>query len=160
MTDDDANALQAARDKVICGVKRRVLTGEDLMRLKEARPRFEKDIRLPSDSRGRNKVWMFSIDGELEGNVVRGALLECEDGPGCMLVQARDFASAFALTKDGMRSTIELLQGRTPLVTVAANADLTVETGGARSRPFGELRSDPKLKDMIGHVIGGKPWKH
>jgi hypothetical protein len=157
--NDDELAIRGARNAIMCGeVKRRVLTIEELARLKEPRARFEKDIRLPGDSRRKSTVWMFAIDAELDGNVVRGALFKLDDEPECMIVQARTFPEACRLANDGLRSTIALLHHEVPLVT--AHPEHAVEVFGRKARPFGDLRTDPKLKDLLGHKLGGKPWLH
>jgi len=138
---------------------RRILTADELYRLKDARPRLEKDFTLPGDSRSRNRVWMFSVDGMLDGSWVRGAMFAGE----CIVVQGRNFESAFKLAKDGLASTIELLEDefnvRDAADTTAINAGLSSDVGGKRAGGDGTLRSDPKMRHMLAHVIGGLPWK-
>lgn len=139
---------------------RRILNADELHRMKDRRPRFEKQIHLPGDSRRKNSVWFFSIDGMLDGAWVKGAMMAGD----CILVQATSFEKAFKLAKDGLQSTIDLLElyhiadGKQVEETVMQRG---METGaaGRKARGDGTLSTDPKLKAMIAHQIGGLPWK-
>lgn len=145
--------------------RRRILTADELCRLKDARPRFEKEIRLPGDSRGTtNTVFMFSIDGMLDGEAVIGALFAGE----CMLVQARSLKMAERIAKEGLQDTARFAlaeyEDRTRLVqpATAAEQGLTIEGGGrkAASEDPELLRSDPLMKKILASEIGGIKWKH
>lgn len=143
--------------------RRRVLTMDELAELKDVRPRVEKDFKLPGDSRRGNRVWLFSIDGTLRGERLNGCLFAGE----CIVVQATSFDKAFRLAKDGLNDTVELAltywredQGR--LVYASPMEGIQVEVGGGRAHATpgqADLATDPKLKAMIQHMIGGKPWK-
>lgn len=142
--------------------RRRVLTMDELAELKDVRPRVEKDFKLPGDSRRGNRVWLFSIDGTLRGERLNGCLFAGE----CIVVQATSFDKAFRLAKDGLNDTVELAltywredQGR--LVYASPMEGIQVEVGGGRSSDTPgqvDLATDPKLKAMIEHMLGGKPW--
>jgi hypothetical protein len=141
-----------------------VLSADDLAKLRDARPRLEKEFRLPGDSRQRNKIFMFSIDGWLNGERLTGCLFAGE----CILVQAPDFEKALKLAKDGLASTCELLfdafQAAQSMVVVAEDpSKVKVDIGGRRAaalRQADALETDPKLKAMIRHQLGGEPWKY
>ena len=72
------------------------------------------------------------------------------------------------LAKDGLHVTMELAQEYfnelERSIVVASPLDqthLTVDAGGRRraANPHApDLATDPKLKAMIAHIIGGKPW--
>lgn len=143
--------------------RRHVLSMDELAALKDVRPRFEKEFKLPGDKRGhRNKLYFFSIDGTLNGARVIGCLFAGE----CILVQSdRGFEHALKIAKDGLVETVELAytywkesQGAL-LKPVEA---VTIDVGGGRARPNlpkrEDLDTDPKLRAMIEHIIGGKPW--
>lgn len=137
---------------------------DELAELKDARPRLEKEFKLPGDSRGRSRVYMFSIDGTLKGVRLMGCLFAGE----CMVVQAESFQKAHGLAKEGLQETIGLAyqywgenEGR--LVYAAPDAGIQVEVGGGRhaanvGQP--DLATDPKMKAMLESIIGKKPWKH
>lgn len=145
---------------------RRILTMDELVEMNETTPRFEKEIKLPGDSRGAtNTVFLFSVDGMLKGQPVKGALLAGE----CMMVQARTLKAAERICKEGLRDTIgfahEEFDNRSliELPESAANEGVSVEVGGRRVRPGDDpelLRSDPTMKKMLAHMIGKLPWKH
>lgn len=137
---------------------------DDLVDMKDLRPRLEKELRLPGDSRGNgNKVYFFSIDGTLRGNHLTHCLFAGE----CIMVQAKNFERALKLAKDGLHDTMELAREYfdevNRSVLVASPLDHThmqVDVGGRRAGPDGQpLKGDPKLRAMIEHIIGGKPWK-
>jgi hypothetical protein len=142
--------------------RRRVLNMDELAGLKDQRPRFEKEMRLPGDKRGnKNRIYFFSIDGVLDGAAVSGCLFAGE----CVMVQShRGFEHALKLAKDGLAETVELAytywkesQG----ALLKPMDALTVEVGGGRaaaSPKLPDLATDPKLKAMLQHIIGGKPW--
>lgn len=142
---------------------RPVLTMDQLAELKDERPRAEKEFKLPGDSRQKNRIYFFSIDGTLRGNRLVGCLFAGE----CIMVQAPSFDKAFKLARDGLRETIELAltywredQGR--LVYASPMEGIQVEVGGGRSSDMPgqvDLATDPKLKAMIMHKLGGKPWR-
>jgi len=144
--------------------RRRILTADELCRLKDARPHFEKEMVLPGDSRKKNIVFMFSIDGMLDGEPVIGALFAGE----CMLVQARTLAMAERICKEGLKDTASFalaeFEDRTRLVqpATAMEQGLTVEAGGKRSASEDPdlLRSDPLMKKILATEIGGIKWKH
>lgn len=159
--DQQAGAaeLAIASARTDLAAVRRILSADELYRMKDVKPRLEKELRLPGDSRARNKVWLFSLDGVLDGNAVKGALFAGE----CILVQGRNFEQAFRLAKDGVASTIELLEEEFRLQHAVdqgpVNAGLEHDAGGSRARGDGTLKTDPKMRSMLAHVIGGLPWK-
>lgn len=146
---------------------RPVLTMDQLVEMTDLRPRLEKEIRLPGDARGaRNRIYMFSIDGTLRGNRFKGCLMAGE----CMNVQSdRGFEHALKLAKDGLHDTIEMAKDYfnelTRSVVVVSPVDashMQVDAGGRRagSEPKQpDLATDPRLKAMIQHIIGKKPWQ-
>lgn len=146
---------------------RRVLNMDELAQLRDERPRLEKEIKLPGDKRGsKNRVYMFSIDGWLNGERLTGCLFAGQ----CMMIQAEGFEKANKLARDGLRATLEIAKEywdelqRSQLVVADGPLDtqhMTVEVGGRRGAPFAqaaELGTDPKLRRMIESIIGGKPW--
>lgn len=165
MTPLEVRAAEEARRQMVEHLGRRaVLTMDQLAELTDERPRIEKEIRLPGDSRQKNKIYFFSIDGTLRGNRLMGCLFAGE----CIMVQATSFDKALKLARDGLRETIELAvqywreeQGR--LVYASPMEGLQVEVGGGRHHDMPkelELATDPKLKAMIRHKLGGKSWKY
>lgn len=142
--------------------RRTVLDADQLARMKDLRPRLEKEFHLPGDSRNRNKVWFFSVDGSLDGAYLRGCLFAGE----CITVQAKDFTAAFKLASDGLHDTLrfarEFYESQPKLVTVGPmEAGLSVDVGGGRAAQLasGQSMADHKLKAMIRHIIGGKTWE-
>jgi hypothetical protein len=143
--------------------RRRVLNMDELASLKDQRPRFEKELRLPGDKRGtKNRIYFFSIDGTLDGQHIIGCLFAGE----CIMVQTeKGFDHALKIAKDGLAETIELSytywkesQGA---LLKPMDAGITVEVGGGRAGAMPrqpDLATDPKLKAMLQHIIGGKPW--
>jgi hypothetical protein len=165
VTVEEAKVGELARQETERHLSRRhVLSMDELAELKDTRPRLEKEFALPGDSRNRNKVFMFSIDGTLRGERLIGCLFAGE----CVLVQAENFEKALNIAKDGLRDTIELAieywredQGR--LVYAKPMDAIQVDVGGGRAAANAkqpDLATDPKLKAMLGHLIGRKPWKH
>lgn len=146
--------------------KRPVLNMDQIAEMSDVRPRLEKgDIKLPGDSRGeKNRIYFFSIDGTLRGNRLKGCLFAGE----CIMVQATGFERAFKQAQDGLNDTVaiarEYFDELQRSIVVASPLDqlhMMVDAGGRRAahvpeRP--ELETDPKLKAMIAHLIGGKPW--
>jgi hypothetical protein len=128
------------------------------------RPRLEKDFRLPNDSRGsKNKVYFFSIDGQLGGKQFKG----CLAFGSCIMVQATTMESALKQAREGIAATIELAyewwrESQAALVTSPLEAGLETQVGGARTHgalPHApNLATDEKLKAMILHKLGGKKW--
>lgn len=139
--------------------RRKVLTMDELARLKNVRPRSEKEYTLVGD---KMRCFMFSIDGELDGQHVKGALFAGE----CIIVRAPNFALALNLAKDGIVHTVELAlqlfeEQRNMVVTTASPLEtMMVDVGGRRaaasSNPAQALERDPKLKRMIREMIGGQ----
>lgn len=141
--------------------RRRVLNMDELASLKDQRPRLEKEIRLPGD-RAKNRIYFFSIDGTLDGAHIIGCLFAGE----CIMVQTeKGFEAALKIAKDGLAETIELAytywkESQGALLT-PIDAGIKIEVGGGRhgSNPRQpDLATDPKLRAMLQHVIGGKPW--
>lgn len=140
---------------------------DDLVEMQDLRPRLEKEMRLPNDARGsRNRIYFFSIDGNLRGN----RLTHCLFAGQCMMVQShKGFEDALRQAKDGLHDTIELAREyfdeMNKSVLVASPLDqshMQVEVGGRRRAALPgqpDLATDPKLRAMIEHVIGRKPWK-
>lgn len=149
--------------------KRAVLNMDQLAEMADVRPRLEKEMKLPGDARGsRNRVYFFSIDGTLRGNRLTGCLFAGE----CIMVQSeKGFEDALRLAKDGLNDTLEMareyfdeLQRSVVVASPVEASHLQVDVGGRRASADGrtqpvELASDPKLKAMIEHLIGGKPWR-
>lgn len=139
---------------------------DDLVEMMDLRPRLEKEMRLPNDARGaRNKVYFFSIDGTLRGNRLTHCLFAGE----AIMVQATSFEAANNIAKDGLHDTLELAREYfdelNKSVVVASPLDqshMQVDVGGRRAGSLPgqpDLASDPKLRAMIEHVIGKKPWR-
>lgn len=143
---------------------RRILKMDELVQMKDVKARFEKEIRLPGDSRGAtNTVFLFSLDGMLEGQPIVGALLAGE----CMLVQARSLKMAERICQEGVRDTIRYAieqseQANSLIDLSATNRGITIEGGGrkAASEDPDLLRSDPVMKSILATEIGKLPWKH
>jgi len=146
---------------------RPVLTMDQLAEMVDVRPRLEKEMRLPGDARGaRNRIYFFSIDGTIRGNRFTGCLFAGE----CVMVQSdRGFEHALRIAKDGLNDTVELakeywteLQKSVVVVSPLDASHLNVDVGGRRAgatpgQP--DLATDPKLKRMLEHLIGKKPWR-
>jgi hypothetical protein len=151
-------AGEKARDETVATLHRRkVLTADELYRLLNPRPRLEKEFRLPG---AEGTVFMFSIDGMLDGAAMIGCLFAGE----CIMVQAKSFEAANRIAKAGLDDTVALLreeyEHRSVLVQPAANSGIITEASGARARESqGELHTDPKMKAMMAHIIGGEDWK-
>lgn len=144
---------------------RRILTADELYEMRNLKPRVENELRLPDDANGRAlPVFMFTIDGLLRGTMMRGCLF-CGD---CIIIQTATLERAEKLAKDGLQFTQQTLRDEyenRPALEVAndpINSGIAVDGKGRNGRPVGDmpLRTDPKLKDMIAHIIGGQPWKH
>lgn len=152
------------------GLNRRVLAMDELAQMTDTRPRFEKEVKLPQDSRGTtNSAFLFSIDGMLRGQPVHGALL----GGECMLVQARSLKMAERIAREGLLDTLRLARARfeeglgrrVEVATGPTSEGLSVEAAGARGQVRSSedpelLRTDPLLKSIIATEIGKLPWKH
>lgn len=146
---------------------RPVLNMDQLVEMTDLRPRLEKEMRLPGDSRGgRNRIYFFSIDGKLRGNFLKGCLLAGE----CIMVQSeRGFEHALRQAKDGLHDTMEIareyfdeLQRSIVVASPLEASHLNVDAGGRRAASVPgqpDLGTDPKLRAMIEHVIGKKPWR-
>ena len=147
--------------------KRPVLTMDQLAEMLDVRPRLEKEMRLPGDSRGsKNRIYFFSIDGTLRGNRLTGCLFAGE----CIMVQTEGgFEAALKVAKDGLNDSVEIARDYfdelSRSLVVASPLDvshLNVDAGGRRAGAVPgqpDLASDPKLKAMIRHIIGGEPWR-
>lgn len=144
---------------------RRILHIDELVEMTTVKPQFEKEMKLPGDSRGAtNTVFLFSVNGMLRGQEVRGALLAGE----CMMVQARTLKQAERIAREGLRDTIgfahEEFDNRSVIVLPAsANDGLSIEGGGRKINSRDDpdlLRTDPLMKSMLAHLIGKMPWKH
>ena len=143
------------------------LTMDQLVELTDRRVRLEKEIRLPGDARGgKNRVYMFSIDGTLRGAHVRG----CIFAGSCIMVQSDiGFEPALKMAREGLETTISLAKeyyeqlNRSVVVAKGPldEAHLNVDVGGRRSGSLASpnLATDLKLRAMLEHLIGGKPWK-
>lgn len=142
-----------------------MLNMDQLVEMKDLSPQLEKEMRLPNDARGaRNRIYFFSINGTLRGNRLKHCLMAGE----CMMVQSdRGFEHALKLAKDGLHETIEIAKqyfdelARSIVVASPMDAStMTVDVGGRRAgQGQPDLASDPKLRAMIRHAMGGKPWK-
>jgi hypothetical protein len=146
---------------------RAVLNMDQLAEMTDVRPRLEKEVRLPGDARGaRNRIYFFSIDGTVRGNRFTGCLFAGE----CIMVQSdRGFEHALKVAKDGLNDSVELAKdyfnelNRSVVVASPVDASMMhVDVGGRRGahapgQP--DLASDPKLKSMIEHIFGKKPWR-
>lgn len=146
---------------------RPVLTMDQLAEMTDVRPRLEKEVKLPGDARGaKNRIYFFSIDGTVRGNRFTGCLFAGE----CIMVQSdRGFEHALRIAKDGLNDTVEIAKdyfeelNRSVVVASPANmSHLNVEVGGRRAANVPaqpDLATDPKLRSMIEHMIGKKPWR-
>jgi hypothetical protein len=166
LTPLELRAGEEARRKMVEHLGNRpVLTMDQLAEMVDVRPRLEKEMRLPGDSRGsRNRIYFFSIDGSLRGNRFSGCLFAGE----CIMVQSdRGFEHALRIAKDGLNDSVELakeywIELQRSVVVSPVNESLSVDVGGRRAagtQKQPDLATDPKLKDMIAHIIGGKPWR-
>jgi hypothetical protein len=167
LTPLELRAAEEARMAVVKHLgKNPVLTMDQLVEMKDLRPQLEKEMRLPNDKRGsRNRIYFFSIDGTLGGHRLRHCLLAGE----CIMVQSHGgFEDALRQAKDGLYATLELAKeyydqiNRSVVVASPVEQAMMVDVGGRRAgaepgKP--DLATDPKLKSMIGHIIGGKPWR-
>jgi len=168
LTPLELKAAEDARRAIVEHLgKNPVLNMDALVEMKDLRPRLEKEMRLPNDTRGaRNRVYFFSIDGTLRGN----RLTHCLLGGECIMVQSdRGFEHALKTAKDGLNDTVEIAKdyfaelNRSVVVASPLDAShLNVDVGGRRAghvpgQP--DLASDPKLRSMIEHLIGKKPWR-
>lgn len=136
-----------------------MLSSDELASLVDARPRLEKEVCLPGDAVRGEHIFMFSIDGTLMGERYLGCLFAGE----AMLVQAKDFPSALKTARDGLKDTIHLLHAERAQRSVVelANHGISIDTAGRRlngAAPHG-LARDPKMRAILGHLIGGLPWK-
>lgn len=146
-------------------VARRILHADELCRMKDLQPQFEKEMKLPGDSRGpTNTVFMFSVNGLLDGKPVRGALFAGE----AMLVQARTLKQAERIAREGLRDTARFavmeLEQR-PVIERVQNAGLAIEAAGQRgsvraSEDEALLRTDQVMKKILATEIGKLPWRH
>ena len=165
LTPLELRAAEDARRSIVEHLgKNPVLKIDELIEITDLRPRLEKEMRLPGDSRGGgNKVWFFSVDGTLSGNHLKSCLLAGE----CIMVQAKGFEQALKLAKDGLHDTIELareyfdeLQRSIVVASPLDHSHMSIDVGGRLAGPGDQpLKGDPKLRAMIEHIIGGKPWK-
>lgn len=167
LTPLELRAAEEARRAIVDHLgKNPVLRMDDLVEMKDLRPRLEKEMRLPNDTRGsRNRIYFFSIDGTLGGNRLTHCLLAGE----CIMVQSeRGFEHALRQAKDGLHATLEIAReyfdeiNRSIVVASPVDAShMQVDAGGRRAGSVPgqpDLASDPKLKSMIQHIIGKKPW--
>ena len=165
LTPLELRAAEEARKAIVEHLgKNPVLNMDQLVEMTDVRPRLEKEMRLPNDARGaKNRVYFFSIDGTLRGNRLTHCLMAGE----CIMIQAEGFEAALKLAKDGLHDTIELakeyFEEAARSIVVASPMDhshMMVDVGGhkAKGAPT-DLASDPKLRAMIMHRLGGKPWK-
>jgi hypothetical protein len=135
---------------------------DELARLKDVRPRIEKEIQLPGV---KDRVYMFSIDGSLDGARVTGCLY----AGSCAMVHAGSFEDAFKLAREAIAHTVTLaeryFEESHRLVMVEdrplAPENLAIESGGRKGmheprRPA--LLTDPKLMAMMRAKMEGKPW--
>lgn len=168
LTPLELRAGEIARRQMIEHLgKRPVLTMDQLFEMKDLRPRFEKEVKLPGDARGsRNRIYFFSIDGTLRGNRFTGCLFAGE----CVMVQSeKGFEDALRQAKDGVQATMELareymeeMQRSIVVASPLEASHMMVDVGGRRAGAVPgqpDLASDPKLKAMIEHMIGRKPWR-
>lgn len=167
LTPLELKAAEEARRSIIEHLgKNPVLRMDDLVEMTDVRPRLEKEMRLPNDARGsRNRIYFFSIDGTLRGNHLSRCLMAGE----CIMVQSdRGFELALKRAKDGLHDTIEIakqyfdeLSRSIVVASPLAESHMQVDVGGRLSHSTGQpdLATDPKLKAMIEHAIGKKPWR-
>jgi hypothetical protein len=86
-----------------------------------------------------------------------------------MVQSHKGFEHALTQAKDGLQSTMEIAREYfdelNRSVVVASPVDVShmnVDVGGRRGHNVPgqpDLATDPKLKAMIEHLIGGKPWR-
>lgn len=138
---------------------------DQLAEMTDLRPRLEKEMKLPGDARGsKNRIYFFTVDGTLRGNRFTGCLMAGE----CMMVQAESFEKANRIAKDGLNDTPQIARdyfdALQQSIVVASPLDVShmnVDIGGRHAghvpgQP--DLATDPKLKAMLSHLMGGKPW--
>lgn len=144
------------------------LNMDQLANAKDLRPRLEtpNGLKLPGDSRGtRNRIWFFSIDATIDGVRYTGCLMAGE----CIMVQATSFEKANSIARDGLNDTPQIARDYfdelARSIVVASPLDVShmnVDVGGRRAGEVPgqpDLATDPKLKAMIEHIIGRKPWR-
>jgi hypothetical protein len=139
LTPLELRAGEEARRQMIEHLgKRPVLNMDQLAEMLDVRPRLEKEMRLPGDSRGaRNRIYFFSIDGTLRGNRLTGCLFAGE----CIMVQTeRGFAHALKVAKDGLHDSVEIAKqyfdelSRSIVVASPVDAShMNVDVGGRRA---------------------------
>lgn len=144
--------------------RRAVLAMDDLAEMKDARPRLEKEMHLPADPNPKGRIYFFSIDGTIKGKRFIGCLFAGE----CIMVYSdKGFEDANRTAKDGLQETLrialEIYEEQNRLVVEASPMEKTmIEVGGRRraAMPHApDLATDEKLKAMIAHQLGGKPWR-
>jgi hypothetical protein len=156
---DDATAAEAQRKaqriNAELAARRKILHADELAAL--VAPRAVLESEFPN-----LHAYFFTIAGMLNGRKISGAMW----GGECILVFAPNFSQAQELANQGLRATVELLFKEYDTRQLRG-ADLTpVEQGlmhevAGRRGKTGEgppLQKNPKLKHMIEHLIGGKPW--
>lgn len=160
--DDQHAAAQARGEELARRLERRrdILTADMLSSMIAPRAHFEEEFNLP----GEKRAFFFTVDGVLNGRRVIGALFAGE----CMLVFAHNFLEAQDLANRGLRSTIDLMHeeydkrvANQAAENSAIMRGLQHEAGGRRagSAQGPGLPRLPKMRALIEHVIGGKPWK-
>lgn len=144
----------AEKLKAELAATRMILSADQLATL--VNPSVRLELHIPNA-----QAWLFSIDGVLMGKKVQGCLFAGE----CMLVHAFSQMQACTLAQDGLRTTIELLHEEYGTRDERLNPDvydgLQVHGGGRKGGKMErEPQVAPKLRAMMDHVIGKKPWKH
>jgi hypothetical protein len=134
--------------------RRQILNADQMTALVAPRARFETEF-------AKYGCYFFSINGVLNGRKITGAMFAGQ----CILVRAENFAKAQELANAGLRSTSELIHREYETRSLRGDDMSPIEQGiakevaGRRGREGDGLASNPKLKHMLEHVIGGLPWK-
>jgi hypothetical protein len=135
--------------------KRIILNADQLASLIAPRAHYECDF--SGVKRGEKVAYFFTVDGVLNGRKIVGAMFAGE----VALVFAANFLQAQELANQGLRATIDLLHkeyATRPFRLSPVAEGLAQDAAGRRGRPGDNLQKLPKLRALLDHIIGGKPW--
>jgi len=131
--------------------RREILTADQLVSLISPRARFECDF--PDLN-----AYFFTIDGVLNGRKIAGAMFAGE----CILIFEDNYMKAADLANRGLRETVKLLHEEyetRDLRLSPVAAGLAMDATGRKAKPGDQLQKLPKLRRLLEHLIGGKPWQ-